>query len=240
MFVKCPFCHRHVLKWFYRRHETGHIERRPDGQMRDHISAPKPERYAGSLDGIPQHYLHPKCGVVTTMPGEEIDPHVSGESVDLFGSQLLLWLQRLRLHERITTWQATGEVLMEYSGRLRLNYLRDTYRINYREDSVGVLLTPPAAKWLGQKLQRQVAKPKTWCFSLQCDGRGLKYDFDIVEAANLATHVLIEIDSVRTVIPRNCLRAIKGTVVHYDVVGGRSVLNILRLFVPRVRGTDGE
>lgn len=231
MFVKCPFCHRNILKWFYRRHEASHTERRPDGQMRDHISAPKPERYAGSLDGIPQHYLHPKCGVVTTMPEEIIrtylvNPLTYSDRSFCCGCNDYVYMNEL-------VWKDTGEVLMNYSGRLRLEFLRNKYQIEYRDDGPGVLLTPPAAKVIGLELQKKSKTLGTRCFSLECDRSGVKYTAGFVNDANLTTHCLIEIDGVRVVIPKSCLRAIKGTVVHY-VAGPGGGLNITRLFAPTV------
>jgi Fe-S cluster assembly iron-binding protein IscA len=229
VFVKCPFCHRNVLKWFYPSHEAKHTKRKPDGQMQDHISAPEPERYAGSLAGIPQHYLHPKCGVVTTMPEEIIrtylvNPLTYSDRSFCCGCNDYVYMNEL-------VWNETGEVLMNYSGRLRQDYLREEYAMSYQENSVGVLLTPPAARVIGQELQSRPTTAGKRCLLLQCDESGVKYDIGFVDNADLATHVFTEIDGVTIIIPKKCFPAIKGTVVHY-VAGPGGGLNISRLFVP--------
>jgi hypothetical protein len=71
-FIECPFCHKSVFRWFYGWHESGHTERRADGQMNEHVTLEPQKRFEGSLKGVPQAYRHSKCGGVTGMPEEII------------------------------------------------------------------------------------------------------------------------------------------------------------------------
>lgn len=76
-FTECPFCHKRIFTPFFLIHQIKHTTRRSDGQMNDHITMREDLRYTGSLEDVPQHYLHPKCGVVTTMPEEIIRSYLA-------------------------------------------------------------------------------------------------------------------------------------------------------------------
>lgn len=73
----CPFCHADVFFLFYPLHIAEHTKLLPDGQHKDHYTTPPERMYAGSLEGIPQIYYHPKCGSITQMPEEIIRSYLS-------------------------------------------------------------------------------------------------------------------------------------------------------------------
>jgi hypothetical protein len=127
-FIECPFCHKSVFRWFYSWHESGHTALRPDGQMNEHVTLSREERYAGSLDGVPQAYRHAKCGVATGMPEEVIrsylvDPLTYNDSSFCCGCGTYVVSSDL-------TWVETGETVMSYMGKLRSSFLKERFAID--------------------------------------------------------------------------------------------------------------
>jgi hypothetical protein len=143
-FVECPFCHKSVFRWFYSWHESGHTQRRPDGQMNEHVTLAPEQRFEGSLEGVPKVYRHSTCGVATGMPEEIIRTYLvapltyndssfcCGCGDYVIGSEL--------------TWVETGENVMAYTARLRSDYLRTTFGIDPL--ATEIVLTPGTAEAL--------------------------------------------------------------------------------------------
>lgn len=144
MFRRCPFCHRWVLSWFYSSHEKKHTRLREDGQMTDHITAPAQERYSGSLDGVPQSYLHPLCGVVTQMPEEIIRTYLANPMTYTDGSFCCGCEDYIDSSQLV--WDETDEVVMDYMGRLRLNYCREVLGMCLSDRPTGITITARAAQ----------------------------------------------------------------------------------------------
>lgn len=142
MFRRCPYCHRWVLNWLYDSHEKKHTQRRDDGQMTDHVTAPPTERYTGSLADVPQAYHHSVCDTTTGMPEEIIrtylvNPMAYNDSSFCCGCGDYIDMSQL-------VWRETGENVLDYMGKLRLQYLRATYGMNLPDHPEGVTLTPKA------------------------------------------------------------------------------------------------
>lgn len=68
--IRCPYCHEYIDEAAFGAHEAGHLEARPDGQQSEYVTLPEEARAAGDLSGVPQVYVHRKCGVGTKMPEE--------------------------------------------------------------------------------------------------------------------------------------------------------------------------
>ena len=121
-FVRCPFCHLSVLKWFYPWHVTRHTKLLADGQMTDHVTMPPDDRYEGTLDGIPTCYRHDKCGGTTGMPEEIVRSYLANPF--LYSSLTFCCGCRDYVRHSELTWIETGERLDDYFDRLRAAYLR--------------------------------------------------------------------------------------------------------------------
>lgn len=142
MFMRCPFCHKLVLRWFYPRHKRKHTRRRRDGQMAEHVTAAPAQRFSGSLSEVPQTYVHTKCGVATQMPEEIIrsylvNPMMCSDASFCCGCGRYVFSAEL-------TWEETGETVIDYLGRLRTKYLQRTYGAQ-RLTEQRVFVTPRAA-----------------------------------------------------------------------------------------------
>ena len=116
MFVRCPFCHKLILRWLYERHHRDHMRLRADGQHKDHVTNAPDDRYRGSLDEVPQVYRHTPCDGRTRMPEEIIrsylvNPLLYNDRTFCTGCQDYVDTAEL-------FWTTTGENLMDYSGRL--------------------------------------------------------------------------------------------------------------------------
>lgn len=122
LFVRCPFCHNHVLRWRYPAHESNHVRLRPDGQMEDHVSMPPKERYLGPLDGIPRHYFHADCGQTTGMPEEIVRSYLTNPF--LYASRTFCCGCGGYVRHSELEWTETGERLNLYFERLRRTYMR--------------------------------------------------------------------------------------------------------------------
>ncbi len=121
-FIRCAFCHKLVVRPFYSRHRAKHTERKPDGQMTDHVTVHPTGRYTGSLRGVPRAYRHPACGVATGMPEEIIRSYLVNPFL-YSGGSFCCGCGDYRPYEELF-WVETGQSLAEYFAGLQQDYLR--------------------------------------------------------------------------------------------------------------------
>ena len=122
LFIRCPFCHKLIFRFFYQRHRTKHTALRADGQMTDHITVHPTGRYQGSLRGVPQVYVHHKCGVGTKMPEEIIRSYLFNPFLYSGGSFCCGCNDYVPQEELF--WHKTGQCMAEYNRELQEGYLR--------------------------------------------------------------------------------------------------------------------
>ncbi len=122
LFLRCPYCHKLVLRLFYSSHTAKHTLLRPDGQQVEYSTLPPTDRYEGSLDGVPQLYRHPKCGVVTRMPEDIIRSYLVNPF--LYGAGSFCCGCGEHLPENDLFWCETGQNMAEYTAELRNDYIR--------------------------------------------------------------------------------------------------------------------
>ena len=65
--VRCEFCHEYIPKSEYNAHCEQHMKLRADGQQTDYVTLPEENRELGSIEGVPQVYVHRRCGSATGM-----------------------------------------------------------------------------------------------------------------------------------------------------------------------------
>ena len=122
LFVECPFCHEKVFRLFFAGHCAKHTALRPDGQMTDHITVHPQGRYTGSLKGVPQVYIHAKCGVGTKMPEEIVRSYLVNPF--LYGAGSFCCGCGEHFPEEELFWYETGQNMAEYTRELRDAYIR--------------------------------------------------------------------------------------------------------------------
>ena len=122
LLIRCPFCHRLVLRPFYAGHKAKHTAPRPDGQMTDHVTVHPAGRYKGSLRDVPQVYRHPTCGVATKMPEEIIRSYLVNPF--LYGGGSFCCGCNGYVPEGELFWTETVQSLAEYQAELQAGYLR--------------------------------------------------------------------------------------------------------------------
>jgi hypothetical protein len=116
--IHCPYCHEEVDALAYPIHEANHRMTREDGQQNEYVTLPEDQRETGDLDGVPQVYVHQKCGVATGMPEEIIrtylkNPYIySGDATYCCGCST-------HVPNRECVWTETGEDLQTYMDKLR-------------------------------------------------------------------------------------------------------------------------
>ena len=116
--VRCEFCHEYVEKSEYDAHVEEHMKLRPDGQQSEYVTLPEEERAAGSLHGVPQVYVHQKCGAATGMPEEIIRSYLQNPYLYLADKTFCTGCGK-HVWNRECEWTETGENLQEYMDRLR-------------------------------------------------------------------------------------------------------------------------
>jgi Fe-S cluster assembly iron-binding protein IscA len=231
MFIRCPFCHKRVLKWWYAAHERKHTERLPDGQMRDHITKPVEERYTGSLDGIPQTYRHPVCGVATGMPEEIIRSYLVNPLLYSDGTFCCGCGTYVGMHE--VRWVETGEVVLSYMARLRLEHLRTVRGITVNDPANDIVITPEAAEAIRASVPDAPASTPLYLRLELGDGERPDYHMDATTGADPATETIIECDRMSVVVPRSQADRIRGIVVDFKRIGTHQGLSVSRLSLPR-------
>jgi hypothetical protein len=226
-FIECPFCHKSVFRWFYAWHESKHTAIRDDGQMNEHITAAPQNRFEGSLEGVPQAYVHRKCGVATGMPEEIIRTYLvapltyndtsfcCGCGEYIIGSEL--------------TWLDTGESLMAYNGRMRCEYLKNTHGIDPL--ATEVVFTPGTKEFL-QGMARDSGLPKAFYLSLELvrTDNDVQYKLDMLGQIDRKTHDVITVDGIAIVMKKKQRERLKGTMIHYNTLGAQPGFTIARLY----------
>jgi Fe-S cluster assembly iron-binding protein IscA len=225
MFVRCPFCHRWVLRWFYASHEKKHTERGDDGQMNEHITAAPEDLYPGSLEGVPQTYLHPKCGAVTGMPEDIIRTYLVNPltySDATFCCGCGDYVDSAELF-----WEETGENLVDYAGRLRLQYLRAS-GMALPDRPTGVVITFAAAEMIRSFCQQQRAAAQIF---LQIPNReSQEFRLDLATDYDPKSETVLNANGIRVIVPLEDVQRVDGVVIDYNLV--RKEFSFCRLYAP--------
>jgi Fe-S cluster assembly iron-binding protein IscA len=230
MFIRCPYCHRRVLRWFYSAHEKKHIERRADGQQADHVTAPPTARFAGSLDDVPQVYVHTECGTATRMPEDIIRTYLAcpmGYSDASFCCGCGEYVPSAEL-----TWDETGESVLAYAGRLRLQFLRTELGMTLPERPTALVVSPRAVRKLREVL-KEVDMPAAFVALSLAGNRGGAFKLDISPSLDAETEVVVSTAGLQFAVSREITPHIAGVVIDYTdtPVAGFA---IVRLFPPDV------
>lgn len=120
--VRCRFCHQWVTFRRIREHEHAHMQRGPDGQQESHLTVPPENRFRGSLEGIPIHYRHQKCGQTTTMPEDIVRSYLANPF--LYDDTSFCSGCGDYVHIGTLQWLDTGETLLVHDRRLKAEYLK--------------------------------------------------------------------------------------------------------------------
>ena len=99
-------------------HEARHRETRSDGQQTDYATLPDKEREQGDLAGVPQVYVHRKCGVATGMPEEIIRSYLKNPFMYMADSTFCCGCGK-HVPFRECAWSETNEDLQSYTDKLR-------------------------------------------------------------------------------------------------------------------------
>ena len=221
-FIECPFCHKSVFRWFYSGHESGHTERRADGQMNEHVTLAPEKRFEGSLDGVPQAYRHAKCGVATGMPEEIIrtylvDPLTYNDSSFCCGCSNYVNSSDL-------FWMETNESVMSYMSRLRSEHVRTRYGID--SSRAEITFTPEAIRQL-RSIQAQVGQPSYLVLRLIQLEMDVNYKLDMIPHWDQEVDDLVRQTEMDVVVRKDQRKRLKGTIVHYNLSGRGFVIGRL-------------
>jgi Fe-S cluster assembly iron-binding protein IscA len=230
MFIRCNYCHKLVLRWFLESHTQRHKKRQPDGQMAEHVTRAPNERYAGSLDDVPQAYRHERCGVVTGMPEEIIRSYLIDPL--MYSDRSFCCGCGDYINSAYLTWVETGEAVMDYLGRLRRRFLREEYDMDLSKRPKGIIMTKEARQGI-----RSIVKQNgitAFYFGLQITGEGelaqyaadLRPDFDF----DSDSEKIKVVSGIDVVVRKDQIAKMDGTVIHFKTAGGESGFVISRLY----------
>jgi Fe-S cluster assembly iron-binding protein IscA len=228
MFIRCPYCHRRVLRWFYAWHEKKHTRRRSDGQMSEHVTALPETRYSGSLAEVPQGYLHPACGVVTRMPEEIIRTYLVNPMTYSDGSFCCGCGDYIDSSQLV--WQETGEKVMDYMGRLRLGYLRTTLGMSLPDRPTGIVVTPRAVRELKASL-RGVGEASASIVLCVPDASSTGFKLDVASSVDERSETVISSSGISIIVPKKHTERVSGVVIDYLESPQRG-FSIARLYAP--------
>jgi Fe-S cluster assembly iron-binding protein IscA len=239
LFVRCPFCHKLVFRFWYRRHEAKHTERRPDGQMNDHITLPPTDRHDGALAGVPRGYRHPRCGVVTAMPDDIIRSYLVNPFLYSGGSFCCGCSDYMPYEELY--WQETGQCLAEYFKQLQEEYIR-THRLNEPEtlqqtiaearkrrkpgitDKTELVMVTPAAAAKLRQVAKECGNPKTWYLRVTMKAPMItlgaaNYKLDVDVVMDPGKDVVGQSQGIKTVVAKEHAELIRGIRVNFQSQG---------------------
>lgn len=229
MFHRCPYCHRRILSWKYEAHVEEHTRLRDDGQMNEHVTAPPEDRFAGSLDDVPQHYRHLKCGEVTKMPEDIVrtylaDPLTYGDGTFCAGCSCYVDIVEC-------VWAETGENLLAYRAQARMAYLRTTLNMVLPDRPTGITITPHAILKV-KKIFRQAGRTPLLSLDItKHAGNSTMYKLDVVTHPDRETQVVITSSGgINIAIPKLGMAAVQGLLIHYHEQ--QNGFTISRLYVP--------
>lgn len=164
-------------------------------------------------------YRHRACGVCTQMPEEIIrsylvDPLLYGDSSFCCGCGIYVYGDELE-------WTETGERLVDYSARLRRDYLRDTLRIALPPASTGgLIVTPAVAKGLRAAAERYNVGPDYYlAVSVSREASELKYVANLVLGRDPKTETAVVTGGMAVIVPNEQVEFFKGVVVDYRPEG---------------------
>lgn len=212
MFIRCPFCHRRVLRWFYPTHEKKHTALRADGQQTDHVTAPPAERFAGPLDEVPQVYVHSECGTATRMPEDIIRTYLvspMGYSDASFCCGCRDYVPSAEL-----TWQDTGESVLSYMGRLRLKYLRTDLQMALPELPTELVVSPRAVRKL-RELLREADMPSGVITLGLAENRGGAHKLGLAPAVDEEAEMLMTAAGLSFAVAKPLAGRLAGLVIDY-------------------------
>ena len=116
--IRCEYCHEYIAESEYNAHVQRHTTLRQDGQQADYATLPPEQRSDDALEGVPQIYIHSKCGQATGMPTEIIQTYLENPYFYLADSTFCTGCNR-HVPNKECHWSETGENLQEYTDRLR-------------------------------------------------------------------------------------------------------------------------
>jgi hypothetical protein len=116
--VRCEFCHEHIDAKAYPAHRARHLRLREDGQQEEYATLPPEEREVGPLDGVPQVYVHRRCGAATGMPEEVIRSYLKNPYLYLADRTFCTGCGK-HVPLKDCRWTETGEDLQTYMDELR-------------------------------------------------------------------------------------------------------------------------
>jgi hypothetical protein len=212
-FIRCPYCHRAVLRWLYASHEAEHTALRSDGQQTEHVTAAPAERYQGSLEGIPQGYRHTRCGVVTGMPEEIIRTYLVNPFMYNDGSFCCGCSAYVDSAELF--WQETGECVQDYLGDLRLEYLRSVLGMELPDWPASIVVTPRAIRKV-QALIRQAGIGNAYLLlGLPAHG-STAVKLDLVGLLDRRLHEVIMVSGIAIAVLKRDVARTPGIVIDYQ------------------------
>lgn len=232
MFIRCPYCHRRVLRWFYARHERKHTQRRSDGQMSEHVTAAPEDRYAGALDNVPKAYHHAVCDAVTGMPEEIIRTYLVNPMTYSDGSFCCGCGDYIDSSQLV--WQETGEKVMDYMGRLRLQYLRANLGMKLPDRPKGLTLTARAVRKFEKILRDIIKGPGVFVLGVPEAGQTV-FKLDAANGFDDRSEDLITVSGINIAVAKEHSHRISGVVIDY-LETPQSGFSIVRLYAPSEAG----
>jgi hypothetical protein len=228
-FIECPFCHKSVFRWFYSWHESGHTQRRPDGQMNEHITLAPEKRFEGSLEGVPHAYRHAKCGVSTGMPEEIIRTYLVNPLT--YNDNSFCCGCGDYIHSSELAWIDTNESVLNYTAKLRCAYLKEEFGIDTAD--VEIIITPRAVRALEQAAAAQSLKqPFVVALSFSKQGPAIRYDLTLGDKWDTLIEVVVPTAGINVAVPKGLRSKLNGTVIDYNERSGGG------LVIARFRGWD--
>lgn len=234
MFIRCPFCHKLIFQWFYDRHEQEHTRRKPDGQMKDHVTNAPGDRYRGSLSGVPRTYRHPRCGRGTVMPEEIIRSYLANPL--LYGDRSFCTGCNDYVDTSELSWVETGENMLAYTGQLRAEYLQRAYGISRaRQREQVVVITPPAERLVREQARHRGFQAPFSCVLKRGSGKASAAHFcEVVDDWDPQTYrVVLEGDDVHVIVPKAQVDVLRGTILHIPLKPKKG-FQVCRLYPSRV------
>jgi hypothetical protein len=233
MHVRCPYCHELIPQASYASHEQQHTRRKPDGQMADHITNAPDRRYQGSLDAVPQVYRHARCGGRTGMPEEIIRSYLANPL--LYADRTFCTGCGDYVNSAELTWVETAENLMDYSGRLRAEYLERACGISRAEQRKQVVVVTPRGADAISHIARRNGLPAPYSLSLRLAPGKTGYECKVKGGWDPAAETVLRSAGVQIIVPTDQVEQLRGTIVHY-ATPPRAGFLMSRLYAPKTRG----
>lgn len=192
------------------------------GDRRGHSDADS-TKHDGSLEGVPSIHTHRLCGASTLIDEEVLRGYLALPL--LAEDQVYCAGCRDHFHAGEFTWDATGESVLDYLGRLRRDYLRRVYSLRLMDRTGGVIVLPAAATVL-----KAHAKQRRWdkfylSLKLLLDG---SFAVQLVDVRHRVTETHIDA-AVPIVLERDQVARMQGLVVEHRQGYGELDIVVTRL-----------